>query len=223
MMSIRKNLICFSLVLAMASIANATLTLTLSTHANDDKGNVSSPDLFDATLDFSVVGSTLTLDVTNLTPENVDDPVLKINEVYFNATENITDLILTSVIDPVKGQVYNQWESSDFLEDGFLVGGFGRFDMKLVDGVGGAPHVIDSGETLTFVFDIAWTGTEPSAINFTTEFSTVGGGHIESYAAAKFYDGDQPGISGYGATDIPEPVTLMLLGLGGLALLRRKH
>jgi hypothetical protein len=76
---------------------------------------------------------------------------------------------------------------------------------------------------VTFIIDIIGTGPFEDT-DFTTEFSTVFDqceAHVPSLAAAKFYDGENPGISGYGATNIPEPTTIMLLGLGAFCLFRR--
>lgn len=199
--------------------AQATL-LTLSTHSSDP---LVAPGLLDASLDFSVVGSQLTLAVTNLTPENVGDPALSINEIYFNATGNVEGLVLADVI----GADQAEWALS-FLENGFLVGGFGEFDVSLVDGYGDVPHVIGPADTVTFIIDIV--GMEPfSDTDFTIELSRrvddpldPAGAQVLSFAAAKFYRGGDTDISAYGATNIPEPATTVLLGLGGLALLRRR-
>ncbi|HUV40828.1 MAG TPA: PEP-CTERM sorting domain-containing protein, partial [Sedimentisphaerales bacterium] len=169
----------------------------------------------DATFDFSVLGNTLTLTVTNLTPENpLSDPALKINEVYFNTTADIQGLVLTEVI----GSEIEYWDLA-FACDGIHVNGFGLFDVSLIDGQGSLPHVIDPGETVTFVLGI--TGTGPFSDNNFIQLSTQVDSHVISYAAGKFYDG-LPETSAYGATNVPEPASVCLLCLGALALLRKR-
>ena len=210
-------LLVFVMGIALTSQAGTT-ELVLSTHSSTSPSV--GPELLDALLEFSVEDSTLTLSVTNLTPESVSDPQLKMNQVYFNATDNITGLTLTEVIDPIEGSVLNQWnKDSGFSEDGYQVDSFGLFDVALIDGQGNQPHVIDPNETLVFTFDITGSGTY-MATDFTTELSTQVDEHVISYAAAKFYNGDD--ISSYGATNVPEPATMCVFGLGGLVFLRKR-
>lgn len=69
--------------------------LTLSTHSSEQDPGA---ELLNATLDFSVVGSVLTLTVDNLTDENAgQDNAFNINKVYFNVSSNITGLDLTGL------------------------------------------------------------------------------------------------------------------------------
>ncbi len=207
----------FVLVFCLVTPNAHAALVTLSTHSSNGGSSPPDPSLLDATLDFSVVGNILTLNVHNLTPESGSDPALKINEIYFSATENVTDLALYSVTDPIAGEVYNQWKKSDFVENGFLVDGFGLFDVAVIDGVGNRPHVIDPGETLVFKFTIDGTGSY-SDTDFTTEWSSDGEPML---AAAKFYDGGD--IGGYGATNVPEPATICLLSIGAFGLLRSRR
>ncbi len=73
------------LLLCCAVPVQAAWTLTLSTHSsNPPLSPGGGPNIFDATLDFSVVGSTLMLNVSNDTPEIPGDLELDMSEIYFN-------------------------------------------------------------------------------------------------------------------------------------------
>jgi hypothetical protein len=167
----------------------------------------------DAELNFSVVDSTLTLSVTNLTPESEGGPAFKMSRMYFNVTDNVESLALTDVYASGKSAA-DGWDLY-FWEDGFLVGGFGRFDIYLEGGHGSHGPVVESGQTVNFVFQISGDGPFDDS-DFVT-LSSPQGGHIVSYAAAKFYNDC---TSAYGATNVPEPATVFLLSLGCLVFIR---
>ena len=78
---------------------------------------------------------------------------------------------------------------------------------------------IAQGQTLTYGITLFGSGTVTNE-DFVTEFSIVQvEGYRDALTAAKFEEG--PNLeSGYGAA-IPEPVSLMLLALGGLLFVRR--
>ncbi len=210
-------LVLFLLFTTIVAPSAQGVLVRLSDFASDGV-NPPTPDQLDATLEFTVEDSTtLRFTVHNLTSENPGvDPELKINEIYFNATSNVTGLTLTAI----DGAALNQWDLG-FAEDGFQVNGFGLYDVSLVDGQGNQPHVIDPGEIVTFFFTISGAGPF-LATDFTTELSTQVDSHIITLAAAKFYDGLEAG-SAYGATNVPEPATICLFGLGALALLRKRR
>jgi len=220
----KRTLLVLTLLLVVLGTpqANATIQLRLSDYASDGI-NPPLPEDMDAMLTFDVVGSTLTLAVENLTPE-IDgvDPELNINEIYFNAAANVTGLTLTDVI----GSPLSKWDS-EFIQGGgptdignpHQVNGFGKFDMYLIDGVDDQPHVIDPGETVTFIMSITGTGPFEDA-DFAYQWSAQVDGHILSRAAAKFYNGP-PEMSAYG-NNVPEPATICLFGFGALALLRKR-
>ncbi len=194
-------------------------SLLLSTHASDGINPPLAEDL-DALLDFSInVDGQLELAVTNLTPEEETDPSLKINEIYFNVSDNITGLDLFKVGN--KNPNATEW-TGQFAKDSILINSFGEFDVSIIDGVGADEQVIDPGETLIFKFNVTTGGGSYSDMDFIFKSYIIDHpGHTASYAAAKFYN-SLPEMSAYGATNVPEPGTICLLGLGGLLLRRRK-
>jgi hypothetical protein len=206
-----------ALLLCCAVPVQAAL-LTLSTHASD--GNLPDASQLDATFEFSIESGQLLLTVSNLTPEGPLDPALNIDEIYFNAKDNITNLNLAGVsAGNTNKWVWDFFQQEDGDGDGnpHQVNGFGKFDMYVKDTTALPKTYINSQDSLTFTFNI--TGTDPVDTDF-IELSAQVDGHIISYAAAKFYDGD--GISGFGATNVPEPATIALLGFGALVLLRKR-
>ncbi len=219
MKSLVTSLLAVSIVMfaVCAGPVEATV-LRLSDYSSEDESQPYLAEYLDAELNFSVVDSTLTLSVTNLTPENEGDPAFKMSRIYFNVTDNVEDLTLTDVY-ASEGFATEGWKLG-FLEDGFIVGGFGRFDVSLKGSQGSYGSVVKPGHTVSFVFQISGAG--PFVDSDFITLSSPQGGHIVSYAAAKFYNGC---TSAYGATNVPEPASAMILGLGSLffALRRRQR
>jgi hypothetical protein len=185
---------------ALAQPAQASMIM-ISTHSSDE----TPASVLDATMDFQVLGSTLTLTVTNDT--TAPDEYL-INQLYFNGTDNVSGL--TPVATP-EGWSYSTGEQAD---------GFGTFDFALIDGVGGDSHAIAPGDSLTFTFTISGAGY--TDIDFTSDFST--NTNDPMVVAAKFIVG--PGDdSAFGATNEPvvpaAPGVAIFLGL--LATGRRRR
>jgi len=194
------------------------VTIPLSTHSSEP--NVS-PDLLDAILDLSVadVGYwELTLSVTNSTPENPGDLAFKMSELYFNTSAEITELTLDTVV----GANKDDWMLTLDM-DNILVGGFGLFDISLTNMPNPNGEYIGPGETVTFKMKIE-AGTPPySDTDFFALSSLLPDSeHFSSYGAAKFFGGGIEDISARGAY-VPEPATMFLLGLGALALLRKRR
>jgi uncharacterized protein (TIGR03382 family) len=179
-----------------AGVAHGSIIVNLSTHSSD-----STPaSVLLATLEFTVSGSNLTLQVTNNTaaPNGYD-----INQIFFSAGPALTALLLTA---PPVG-----WN----LQTAQMADGFGVFDFALIDGVGNDPAAIPPGSAVTFQMTMTGTTTEAE---LASEMSTNG-----FIAAAKFITG--PGDdSAFGATNVPTPgaAALALVGLGALARRRRR-
>ena len=199
------NLLVFILITFFTIGASQAAIVTLSDFSSDE----TPAEYLDAAFEFLVNGSVLTLNVTNTTSEQ---NAYSINEIYFNAKDNIDGLALNPAIEG--------WE---LIEDQ-KADGFGKFGFEVADGVGNDKHMIDQGEMLTFTFDI--TGTGPfTDFDFIT-LSTIPPGHIQAIAAAKFVGGPEgDGAYGSAIAAVPIPGALWLLGSGLVSIvgLRRKN
>ena len=216
---------CLFVGLSFSSTAHAgTIPLSSNVSEQVDPNGVPLPDPIDAadldaTLDFVISGTSLELTVTNQTS---GDELFDINEVYFNATSNVTGLTYISATHSVGGDVTGGWSSN--VDD--QADGFGIHDFAMIDGVG-ANNPNHIRPTQSILFELTISGTGPFAMSdFTTELSR--GSNSPMLAVAKFVNRrDSSGVetlpndSAFGAT--PEPATLLLaaLGLLGLPLRRR--
>jgi hypothetical protein len=198
----------FSLLFAVAAVSLSTSAgatpVVLSSHSSD----VTPASILDATFDFSVAGMNLTIVVTNDTTAPYE---FNINEMFFNASGNVTSLMLTSAMHSVEGNVMADWMP---VVTDMMVDGFSTFDYGLMNMMGEIdPSVIGPAEYVTFVFGI--TGTGP----FTAD-DFIQPNSQDLTAAAKFVNG--PGDdSAWGA--VPEPSTALLLASGLLLLGARRR
>ncbi|MHC4127495.1 MAG: hypothetical protein ACYTGE_02785 [Planctomycetota bacterium] len=192
-------------VLGLAPAATASImTLDLSTHSSD----MTPAEDLNATVDFSVVGLTLTISITNDTMMTGE---FNINEFYFNGPDgmvltpdlpNFWDFYVPDMSNPTKAD------------------GFGTFDFAVKDGQGeNHPSVILPGETLDFSFTMSFAA---NVKDFTTACSVPDvGDYCAALIAAKFVSG--PGDdSAYGAT-VPTPGVLALMAMAGLVAARPKR
>jgi hypothetical protein len=190
--------------LGLAPAASASImTLFLSTHSSDE----TAADMLDATVDFSVVGLTLTIDITNdtLAPDEFN-----INNFWFNGPDGVG---LTA------GSLPGGW-SFHGAPDTFQAAGFGKFDFYLRNSVGETdPSVINPGETVSFVFTLS---APVDVKDFTTAFSAEDPmGAMPAIIAAKFVNG--PGDdSAFGAT-VPTPGVLALMGVAAVVASRPRR
>lgn len=183
-------------------VGSGTAALGVVITLSEYSSNGTDPALLSATLDFSVAGSTLTLEITN---DTVAPNGYNINELYFNADGGVTGLSVDR-FPPGWSLVANSAADN-----------FGTFDFGLIDGVDNHPKTITPGETEIFTFIILGSGVDS---DFTTELSTLPPGDTPAIVAGKFVSGPD-GNSAYGAT--PEPAAIGLLLLGALVAINRRR
>jgi hypothetical protein len=210
----RRAGIAFGLIAGLAFAQSAGATAISLSDVSSEPGIPAS--VLDATLDFSTINGNprLILTVTN---DTTAPDEFNINELYFNASTDVTSLNLTKVVSSIDGNITNQNLWTLFASNGengdTHADGFGVFDWALIDGVDSMPGTIEPGEILTFTLGI--TGTGPfDPTDFIDEFSMNPPGNTASNQAAKFVTGTGPSDpSAFGAR-IPEPSTGLLLAMG---------
>jgi len=206
--------ICILLFLMLLGAPRAqAASISLSTHSSN--ASVSAA-LLDADLDISIELDQakpdknekkwlLTLTAANLTPD------FSINEIYFNTTASLGD------IQKLKLKSTNNWDLT-WGTDNIAVDGFGLFDISLVS----TSEQLDPQETFTFEIEVKTTFAPDYTFEDFIALSSPGSpGSILAYGAARFFDG--PGGQMANGAHAPEPATAFLLGLGALALLRKRR
>jgi hypothetical protein len=188
--------------LGMAPVASGSImTLYLSTDSSDQ----TPAEHLSATVDFSVVGTILTINITNdtLAPDEFN-----VSEFYFNAPDGVSLTVNT---------LPARWQFDD---TGSMADGFGTFDFALTNpsGQSHASH-IQPGQTQTFIFDVIG-GADVK--DFTTAFSDLDPpGAMPALIAAKFVNGPNDD-SAYGAT-VPTPGVLAMMAVAGVVASRPRR
>jgi hypothetical protein len=159
--------------------------------------------------------ATLMLSMHNQT---VNPTEFDIAEMAFNAPDTVTGMSLISL---TSGNQDWTLAFDNTPGGGFNVNGFGSFDVSLVDSIGEGNGLIVPDETEVFEIQLDGAGLI-TELDFITEFSEIITTGQPMLAAAKFIHG--PGdASAFGATNVPEPSSLVLLTLGGLFIARRRR
>jgi hypothetical protein len=194
-----------ALLIALSAAAPShAAVVTLSQLSSDE----TDPALLQATLEFIVSGDTLVLTVSN-------DSAFQIHQVYFNASDNVAGLTLTS---PTSGWSLQTNKSAD---------GFGQFDFALI-GDNGIPKIglqtILAGDSQVFTFDITpANGATVTDMDFVLNLSSIPPGGTPSLAAAKFIRGPADD-SAFGAViPLPPAATAGLVLMGAALLWSRRR
>lgn len=193
-----------------ASLSAHAVMLTLS----DVSSDATDAALLDATMQFNVTGTQLSLVVTNNT---ADPSAYRLTEVFFNANSNVSGLSYVSATSNTDGNITSAWS----LSNNIGADGMGEHDFALFDGTGNDPDQIAAGENVTFVFDIDNAGV--TATDF-LELSTNPPGSIEAYAVIKFTGGpgDDSAFGGVTVVPLPAAIWMLISGISILPLLRRR-
>ena len=209
-----------SVTFLSTSVQGVAISLSSHTSSELSDPNYVPASSMDASMNLSVANVgywELTLAVSNLTPENTGDLAFKMSELYFNTSASITSLTLDTVV----GGNASDWTLTLNM-DNILCDGFGLFDISIISN---DPSLtwINPLETLTFMIMID-AGTPPYTDTDFYDLSSMDSHpeHILAYGAAKFFGGGPADLSAYGAY-VPEPATIFMLGLGVLALLRKRR
>ena len=199
-------------VLLLNGLAHATV-LSFSTSIEFSGGNEpvgSGPWLSAVFDDGDTPGSvSLTLTALDLAPTEF------ISKWYFNLDPALApeDLDFSS---PTKIGLFSDPEVEAEADD-FNVAGSGRHDIVFefsTSNKGGGVRRFGSGESATFLI----TGI-PTLMAWSFNFDSTGGGN-GAFPTAAHVQGIPGGGSGW--VSVPEPATLSVLALGGLAVVRRR-
>jgi hypothetical protein len=198
MFSALAMLFCFCLL--MSTSANAGVI-----HLSDLSSDETNPEWLSATFTFEINDDSLSLTVANLT---TSPKTYNINEIFFNASESVTGLSLTSA----NGTLYTPSSSP---ANSTVADGFGEFDYAVKN------FLLTPSGSIEFIFTIFGSGVEQA--DFLGQWSITPPGDRPALAAAKFFQGENDDDSSYGAA-VPVPPAALLLGSGllGLIALRRR-
>jgi hypothetical protein len=210
----------FAAVLGICLLATGAAATTVSlSNASSDAATLAAADM-DAAMTFSVDGSTMTLEVSNLSASPI-----RMSELYFNASHDVTSITLS--LAPGHSSTGDMlWAVSSSAAST----GFGTFDYMVEGIVAGRGNNRESGEIAaggSAIFTFAVSGMNIDASDFGTTLSAASGADTAAYAAAAFHpNGGANNVTGAAVATTPEPSTALLLALG-LGMLtrvsRRRH
>jgi hypothetical protein len=190
-----------------STISDAEIRLSEMSSEQEEGGTP--PNVLNAVVKFTVVDSTLTLDVNNTSNYDIVD-------LYFNSSDYISNL---SIIPPT----HADWRLGGHRK----AGGLGTYDhhVTVTGNFNKSSATIQDGTWASLVFSFDCVDVDVCSV---LDFAAINGDKGKALAAKFVNGGDafgDPDDSAFGASPshMPEPGTGALLGLGLVALARARR